>query len=185
MSVREERAGRAYRSDDETARVPDPYIPNRMVSNKRANRPFLAYVVVTCPIKPGKLTRVSARVVMTCNRYKEYRDHQEALHEAWVARNKEREEKVARGEEVGPPEPDPTAVQEFGTVDLLRFLLYALVIALLAGKFFTGDYLWEYRSKWTRLNTYFPVGIVRHCFELDIIFLKIFSLPCVRADGRR
>lgn len=28
--------------DNSTDRIPDPFIPNRMVSNKKANRPFLA-----------------------------------------------------------------------------------------------------------------------------------------------
>jgi len=30
-------------ANDTDPRVPDPYIPNRMVSTKKANRPFLAY----------------------------------------------------------------------------------------------------------------------------------------------
>lgn len=31
--------------DTSTDKVPDPSIPNRMVSNKSANQPFLAYVL--------------------------------------------------------------------------------------------------------------------------------------------
>ena len=31
--------------DTSTDKVPDPSIPDRMVSNKTANRPFLAYVL--------------------------------------------------------------------------------------------------------------------------------------------
>ena len=32
--------------DDSTNKIPDPSNPNRMVSNKKANRPFLAYVFI-------------------------------------------------------------------------------------------------------------------------------------------
>jgi predicted heme/steroid binding protein len=36
--------------------------------------------------------------------------------------------------------------------------VYLLLFTLLAGKFFTGSYLWEYESKWTRLKSYWPTG---------------------------
>ena len=58
-------------------------------------------------------------------------------------RKKEREEKLARGEEVGPEEPDPTEEVEVGCMGLLKFILYATLFVLLAGKFFTGSFLWE------------------------------------------
>ena len=54
-----------------------------------------------------------------------------------------REEKIDRGEEVGPEEPDPTAEPEVGCIGLLKFLVISLVVIVLAGKFFTGSYLWE------------------------------------------
>ncbi|KAG6850167.1 hypothetical protein H0H93_000294 [Arthromyces matolae] len=114
----------------EDLKVRDPAIPGRMVKDKSANRPFLAH--------------------------KEYRERQEALHAAWVERNKEREAKIARGEKVGPPEPDPTAQKEVGVLGLLKFVLYLVLISALAGKFFTGSYTWEYESKWTQLKTYWP-----------------------------
>jgi len=110
--------------------VEDPAIPNRKVVNKTANQPFLAY--------------------------KEYRDKRDFEHQAWLQRKKEREEKVARGEKVGPEEPDPTEEREVGVVGLLKFLLYLTIVVLLAGKFFTGHFLWEYDGKWAQLKTYMP-----------------------------
>lgn len=64
-------------------------------------------------------------------------------HDDWEARQKVRAEKLARGEKVGPEEPDPTAEPEVGCLGLLKFLVYALVFIVLAGKFFTGSFLWE------------------------------------------
>ncbi|KAL0949806.1 hypothetical protein HGRIS_009842 [Hohenbuehelia grisea] len=114
------------------ARAQDPAIPGRTVSTKQANRPFLAY--------------------------KEYRDKQEALHQAWLVKKKERDEKIARGEKVGPLERDPTAEEEVGLLGLLKFLVYLLIFIALAGKFITGSYTWESDSKWLRLQTYLPTN---------------------------
>ncbi|KIL00453.1 hypothetical protein PAXRUDRAFT_129775 [Paxillus rubicundulus Ve08.2h10] len=110
--------------------VPDPTDPNRRVSKKSANQPFLAY--------------------------KEYKDQQQQLHQEWVQRKKEREEKIARGEKVGPEERDPTAEEEVGLLGLLKFIVYLLLVVALAGRFFTGSFVWEYDGKWTRLKTYWP-----------------------------
>ncbi|KAG6833624.1 hypothetical protein H0H87_004251 [Tephrocybe sp. NHM501043] len=121
-----------YQDPPEQRKVPDPSIAGRMIADKSANRPFLAY--------------------------KEYREQQEALHNAWVERMKEREAKIARGEKVGPPEPDPTEQKEVGVLGLLKFLLYLLLFIALAGKFFTGSYTWEYESKWTQFKTYWPAN---------------------------
>ncbi|KJA24619.1 hypothetical protein HYPSUDRAFT_65498 [Hypholoma sublateritium FD-334 SS-4] len=116
--------------DDSTEKVPDPNIPGRMVSTKSANRPFLAY--------------------------KEYRDEQEALHAAWLEKKEARDEKIARGEKVGPLERDPTAVTEVGALGLLKFFVVLLVVLALSGKFITGSYTWEHRSKWLQVKTYWP-----------------------------
>ncbi|KAG6861189.1 hypothetical protein C0995_002816 [Termitomyces sp. Mi166 len=121
-----------YQDSPEKRKMKDPAIPGRMVTDKSANRPFLAY--------------------------KEYREQQEALHAAWAERNKEREAKIARGEKVGPPEPDPTAQKEIGLLGLLKFFLYLSFFIALSGKFFTGSYTWEYESKWTQLKTYWPTN---------------------------
>ncbi|KAF9246879.1 cytochrome b5 [Melanogaster broomeanus] len=110
--------------------VRDPTDPNRLVTNKSANKPFLAY--------------------------KEYKDHQQQLHDDWVQRQTERQEKIARGEDGGPDERDPTAQEEVGVVGLLKFIVYLLLITALAGRFFTGSFLWEYKGKWARLKTYWP-----------------------------
>ena len=76
-----------------------------------------------------------------------------------MKKKKDRDEKIAKGEKVGPLEPDPTAQEEVGLVGLMKFFLILIVFTLLAGKFFTGSFLWEYESKWTRLKTYWPVRI--------------------------
>lgn len=91
-------------------------------------------------------------------RYKEYKVKQEKEHQAWLQRKHEREEKLSRGEPVGPEERDPTAEEEVGLLGLLKFVVYVLLIVVLAGKFFTGSFLWEYDGKWVRLKTYLPVG---------------------------
>ncbi|KAI6151730.1 cytochrome b5 [Pisolithus tinctorius] len=110
--------------------VEDPTDPSRKVRRKAANQPFLAY--------------------------KEYRKKQEQEHQAWLLRKQEREEKLSRGETVGPEERDPTAEEEVGLLGLLKFTVYMLLIIVLAGKFFTGSFLWEYDGKWVRLKTYLP-----------------------------
>lgn len=90
-------------------------------------------------------------------RYKEYRYEQEKKHEEWLARKHERDERLARGDEVGPEEPDPTAEVEIGLWSIVKFLLSTIVIVLLTGKFVTGGYLWDYDGKWVQAKTYFPV----------------------------
>ncbi|KAI0662943.1 cytochrome b5 [Cubamyces menziesii] len=102
---------------DDYPQADDPVDPNRKVSTKQANRPFLAYA--------------------------QYRAEREKAHTDWLQRKKEREEKLARGEDVGPEEPDPTEEPEVGCLGLLKFILYATLFIVLAGKFFTGSYLWE------------------------------------------
>ena len=81
------------------------------------------------------------------------------MHTEWLKKKKERDNKIARGEEVGPLEPDPTAVQEVGLLGLLKFVLYAILIFLMAGKFITGSFVWEHESKWLQLKTYLPVHL--------------------------
>jgi hypothetical protein len=58
---------------------------------------------------------------------------------------------------VGPEEPDDEE-REIGCTGILKFLISAIAIVLLASKFITGDWLWEYRGKWTNVKTYFPVS---------------------------
>lgn len=70
---------------------------------------------------------------------------------------KEREAKIARGEKVGPPERDPTEEREITGMDILKFIVYALLAITLSGQFIAGDPLWGYRGKWTNIYTYLPV----------------------------
>lgn len=102
----------------------------RMVSTKTANQPFL--------------------------KHKEWREKEEARKAAKARRKKERQEKLARGEAVGPEESDDEEEREIGCLGLLKFLASVVVILLLGSKFITGDWLWEYRGKWTNINTYLP-----------------------------
>lgn len=73
-----------------------------------------------------------------------------------MERKKIREEKIARGESVGPEEEDPTAEKEIGLLGILKFFFYLIIIAALAGKFITGSYTWDTQSKWLSLRTYWP-----------------------------
>ena len=82
---------------------------------------------------------------------------QKAEHEAWLQRKKEREQKLAKGEDVGPEEPDPTAEVEVGVIGLLKFFVYCLIFFALAGKFFTGSFLWNYESHLPTLKSWIPV----------------------------
>ncbi|KAF7330783.1 Sterol metabolism-related protein [Mycena venus] len=101
-----------YVAPPDEPKVQDPHIPDRMVSNKSANQPFLAH--------------------------KEYRERQEALHNEWLEKKKIRDAKIAKGEPVGPLPPDPTQPTEVGLLGLLKFILYVTIFLALAGKFVTG-----------------------------------------------
>ena len=93
-------------------------------------------------------------------RYREYIEQQEALHAAWVEKKEARDEAIARGEKVGPLEPDPTAPEEVGLLGLLKFIVIALFCIALAGKFITGSYTWESDNKWLQAKTYFTVSLI-------------------------
>ncbi|KAJ3921832.1 cytochrome b5-like heme/steroid binding domain-containing protein [Lentinula edodes] len=119
-----------YVEPDSTPRVQDPSIPNRMVVDKAANKPFLAY--------------------------KAYRQKQEKAHNEWLERQKIRQEKIARGEEVGPEERDPTEPEEVGLKGLMKFFFYVVVFAALAGKLLAGSYTWNYETRLAQLKSYIP-----------------------------
>ncbi|KAJ7047776.1 cytochrome b5-like heme/steroid binding domain-containing protein [Mycena alexandri] len=119
-----------YVAPADEPKVKDPHIPDRMVSAKSANQPFLAH--------------------------REYRERQEALHLEWVEKKRIRDEKIAKGEPVGPLPRDPTQPMEVGVLGLLKFLVYLTVFLALAGKFVTGSYTWEYETRWVQLKTFWP-----------------------------
>lgn len=110
--------------------------------------------------------------------YKAYREKQAALHAAWLEKKKARDEKIARGEKVGPLERDPTAEEEVGILSILKFIVIFLVCVSLAGKFFTGSYTWEYKSRWLQLKTYWPVRyelILIRFASCNILFFSSLS----------
>ncbi|KAJ7067939.1 hypothetical protein C8F01DRAFT_1364370 [Mycena amicta] len=119
-----------YISPADEPKVADPHIPDRMVSAKTPNQPFLAH--------------------------KEYREQQERLHQEWLEKKKIRDDKIARGEPVGPLPPDPSKPVEVGVLGLLKFLLYVLVGGALLGKFITGSYTWEYETRLGSLKQFLP-----------------------------
>jgi hypothetical protein len=85
-------------------------------------------------------------VLFFFSRYKAYRDEQARLHAAWLERENARQAAIARGDPNPPPaELDPTdaaTVHEVGLLGLCKFLVYVLLVALLAGKFVTGEWFW-------------------------------------------
>lgn len=89
--------------------------------------------------------------------YAQYREQKKEQHEAWLKRKEERELRLARGEDVGPEELDPTDEPEVGCLGLLKFIVISAVVILLAGKFFTGSYLWEHDL--SGLRKYIPVSV--------------------------
>lgn len=95
----------------------------------------------------------------THDSYTRYREEQKREHEAWLERKKKREEMIKRGEAVGPEEPDPTAPKEVGLLGLLKFIVYCLIILSLAGKFFTGSFLFDYEARLPSLKKLWPVRL--------------------------
>lgn len=145
--------------EDEEPKVADPSIPGRKVSTKKANQPFLACVFI-----PNFTQSIGNLMIRSS--YKQFKEEQEAKHNAWAERMKERDEKIARGEKVGRAERDPTEEVEVGLKGVLKFILYFAIFFILAGKFFTGSFLWEYDGKWVQLKTYMPVSTMIHIYAI-------------------
>lgn len=74
---------------------------------------------------------------------------------------KRRNEKIAKGELLGPEdELDAEPSAALGFAKLIFFLVCAF---LFFGWFITGSALWEYEGKWTKWETYFPVRLCHPC----------------------
>jgi len=109
--------------------VRDPH--GRLVSNKRANQPYLAYA--------------------------RYREQMAAKEAAKAERAKRREEKLARGEELTKDDFDPPDESDENAVwALFKVFVVVLSFVALTGKFVLGSYTWGYEGKWVQLRTYWP-----------------------------
>lgn len=85
------------------------------------------------------------------------------VHQRWLEKQKQiKERKQARAE--GRSVPYDPELDEEEDVPFLANCLFSLtytafvvaIIALFAGQFIHGDFLWGYRGKWTNWRTYFP-----------------------------
>ena len=123
---------------DNYPKTQDPSGQDHEVSTKQANRPFLAYVLASISTPYHNVLMRSLLVS-----YAQYREGRQKAHDEWLKRKEERELKLARGEDVGPEEPDPLEEPEVGCLGLLKFIVISLAVIVLASKFFTGSYLWE------------------------------------------
>jgi len=95
----------------------------RLVAEKAANKPFFVY--------------------------QDYRRKQEEMEVAKQARRKEREEKIARGEDPG-RDPDVSRAPSGSTV--LKTFFIIIFLTAYAGHFITGDWKWGNESKWMTWN---------------------------------
>jgi hypothetical protein len=87
--------------------------------------------------------------------YREYKVKEEEKARLKAEKIKRREEKIAKGEELGPEdelEKEPSAM-----LALLRVFLVFIGIIMALGWLITGSVFWEYDGKWVRLATYLPV----------------------------
>jgi len=99
-----------------------------LVIDKQANRPFLAY--------------------------RKYKVKEEEKARRKAEKIKRRNEKIAKGESLGPEddlEAEPSAALAFAKLILFLFCAFLFI-----GWFITGSPLWEYEGKWTKWETYFP-----------------------------
>lgn len=97
-------------------------------------------------------------IQLTCpqHRYREYKVKEEEKARLKAEMIQRREEKIAKGEELGPEdelEKEPSAI-----LALLRVFLVFIGITMALGWFITGSVFWEYDGKWVRLSTYLPVS---------------------------
>jgi len=103
-------------------------VHGRLVSNKRANQPYLSY---------GK-----------------WKMKQEELEREKAERAKRRAEKTAKGEKLEKEDLDEP--EESAIVALLKVFLVCLLFVSLTGKFVTGSFTFGYKGKWVQLKTYWP-----------------------------
>ncbi|KZP00066.1 cytochrome b5, partial [Calocera viscosa TUFC12733] len=102
----------------------------RLVSNKKANQPYLAY-----------------------GRWKVEQAKKDA---AKLERKKRREAKLAAGTPLSPDDIDEP--EESLVWALTKVLVVILAFTAIAGRFVTGSALWGYEGKWVKWRTYWPQG---------------------------
>lgn len=99
----------------------------RLVSQKKANQPFLAY--------------------------QKYREEEAKRLEEKAERKRVRAEKIARGEEVGPEEPDEDKLSLW---DIIKTLLVIIGAIALTGQVVTGSLVWGARTRITDVKSWWP-----------------------------
>ncbi|KAG8999091.1 hypothetical protein FRB93_013361 [Tulasnella sp. JGI-2019a] len=77
--------------------------------------------------------------------YQDYREKQAKLESEKIQRRKEREEKIAKGEDPGR---DPDASRGPSAGNVFKTLFIILALTAYAGHFVKGDWKWGYESKW-------------------------------------
>ena len=101
-------------------------------------------------------TPIVLQIYIVCRlSYREYKVKEEERARLKAEKIKRREEKIAKGEELGPEDElqkEPSAI-----LALLRLFLVFIAIVMALGWFITGSVVWEYNGKWVRLSTYLPV----------------------------
>ncbi|KAB5595559.1 hypothetical protein CTheo_1020 [Ceratobasidium theobromae] len=99
----------------------------RLVSQKKANQPYLAY--------------------------QKYREEEAKRLEAKAERKRIREEKIARGEKVGPDEEDEDKLSLW---DIIKTLLVIFGMIALTGQLVTGSLVWGTRNRLTDVRSWWP-----------------------------
>lgn len=88
-------------------------------------------------------------------RYQKYREEEAKRLEAKAERKRIREEKIARGEKVGPDEEDEDKLSLW---DIIKTLLVIFGMIALTGQLVTGSLVWGTRNRLTDVRSWWPVS---------------------------